>query len=150
TVALTTISLTSLGGNAYAIGGLDALDGLDGHYVLTLNTMLVSDLAGNSGTGSASASWVMLTTPPTAPSGLGITPDTGASNTDGLTTAQAFAFFGTLGQPALTVHLTDITTNTALPDATVTGTSFSAPLNFATPGAHQLSATAVDAAGNSS
>ncbi len=82
-----------------------------------------------------------------APTGLGISPDTGVSSSDGITDTGAVTFFGTLGRTGLTVHLVDLTTGKDLGDATVSGTSFSANLTLAE-GSHRIQATATDAAGN--
>jgi uncharacterized membrane protein len=82
-----------------------------------------------------------------APTGLGISPDTGRSATDGITDTGSVTFFGTLGQTGLTVHLVDLTTGTDLGDATVSETSFSANLTLAE-GSHRIQATATDSAGN--
>src|SRR5262249_22510461 len=93
-------------------------------------------------------SWVMITTPPAAPSNLAISPDTGVSSTDGITNANVLTLSGALGAPGLVVDVFDVTTNTDLGNALVTGTTFSKTLNFSLLGAHQLRTRAIDAAGN--
>ncbi len=84
-----------------------------------------------------------------APTGLGISPDTGRSATDGITDTGTLTFFGTIGQTGLTVHLVDLTTGVDLGNATVSGTSFSANLRLAE-GSHKIQATATDAVGDAS
>src|SRR5262249_33668832 len=86
-------------------------------------------------------------TPPAAPTVLAITPDTGPSSGDGITSTGAVTFTGTLGETNLLVHLYDVTTATGLGDATVSGTTFQAGLTLAA-GPHRLRATAEDAAQN--
>ncbi len=57
-----TTSLVS--GSTYQISGLAGVTGTDGNYVPTVNASGINDLAGNAGTGSATTSWLMDTTPP--------------------------------------------------------------------------------------
>ena len=59
-----TINLVS--GSTYEIGGLSGLTTAEGTYMLTVNASGIQDQAGNFGTGSMSASWLMDTTPPTS------------------------------------------------------------------------------------
>ena len=92
---------------------------------------------------------VVNETPPAAPTDLTISPDAGSSSNDGITDTGSLTFSGQLGATGLEVHLDDVTTGTALPDATVSGTSFSAPLNLAE-GVHDIRATAEDVVGNTS
>ena len=116
---------------------------IDGTYTFTVSAAGVKDLAGNTGTGSASDTWVLLTTPPAAPTDLAISPNTGA--TPGLTDTGAVTLTGALSESGLTVDVMDGTTDLGF--ATVTGTTFSIALNLPA-GANQLEVTADDAAGN--
>ena len=59
-----TLSLDS--GTTYDIDGLAGLTTGEGAYSLTLNAAGITDLYGNPGSGSASTSWLMDTTPPTS------------------------------------------------------------------------------------
>ena len=101
------------------------------------------DLYGNTGTGSASETWVLLTTAPAAPTDLAISPNTGA--TPGVTDTGSVTLTGTLSEPGLSVDVMD--GNTDLGYANVTGTTFSIALNLPN-GANPLAVTADDAAGN--
>jgi hypothetical protein len=57
-VPLTSAVTTSLvSGSTYQISGLDSFTAAAGNYVLTVNATGVQDLAGNTGTGSASVTW---------------------------------------------------------------------------------------------
>jgi hypothetical protein len=85
----------------------------------------------------------------TAPTNLGISPDTGISFTDGITDTGSVNFTGTVNQTGLSVHLQDLTTSTDLGSHTVTGTTFSIPLTLAE-GTHVIQAQASDSAGESS
>jgi len=60
------VSLTLVAGDTYAIGGLAGLTASEGNFVLTVNAADIEDTYGNSGTGSATTSWLMDTTPPTS------------------------------------------------------------------------------------
>lgn len=86
---------------------------------------------------------------PAAPTGLRISPDTGASSTDGFTSQQDVTFSGQLAEEELRVYLYDVSTLTDLGQAAVVGTSFSKELDLA-PGRHLLRARAEDSAGNRS
>ena len=65
-----------------------------------------------------------LISPPAAPSDLAISPDTGASSTDGITDTGTLTLSGKLGSAGLSVELFDETLNVRLSDATVNGTAF--------------------------
>jgi hypothetical protein len=61
-----TISLVNGTTDTYRISGLTSLTTTDGTYVLTVNAADVQDLNGVAGTGTASVTWLMDTTPPTS------------------------------------------------------------------------------------
>lgn len=114
----------------------------------------VTDLAGNTAR-SASSTFTIDVTAPSAPVGLGLTTatDTGASSTDGITNAPAQAFTGT-AEAYATVALYDggvaITgaTATVVPATTGAATgAFTIPVTLAA-GTHAITATATDRAGN--
>ncbi len=140
------VTVSALSGSVYRISGINWFVGQEGTYVVTISATAINDLAGNAGVGSASTSWVMDTTPPVAPANLGITPDHGTSSTDGLTNVQNVTFHGTLTETGLLVHIADSILGD-LGYATVTGTTFSAPLTLSL-GVHHLTAYSVDAAAN--
>ena len=60
------VSITLVSGSTYQIGGLSGLTGAGGSYVLTINAADIENSSGNAGTGLASTSWLMDTTPPTS------------------------------------------------------------------------------------
>jgi hypothetical protein len=68
-------TLVPLGGGFYLFSDLSGLTGSDGVYTLTLSMTNVQDLAGNSGTGSASDSWTMDTIAPAVTDVIDVTPD---------------------------------------------------------------------------
>ena len=60
------VSVTLVSGSTYMISGLSSRTGTEGTYTLTVNAADIHDVYGNPGTGSASTSWLMDTTPPTS------------------------------------------------------------------------------------
>src|SRR5262249_26408023 len=116
---------------------------IDGMYTFTVSAAGVMDLAGNMGTGSSSATWVLVTSAPAAPTNLAITPNTGS--TPGLTDTGAVTLTGTLAHSGLAAERRAGPPGGGLPP--LPGTSFpTAPTPPA--GANPLAVTASDAAGN--
>ena len=132
----------------FTIGNINWVQGYAGTYTLTVNAAGVSDLAGNTGSGSTNESWTLILETPAAPANLMITPDLGISSTDGLTSTNNITFSGSVGASNLNVQVFDQTLGLSLGTATMTGTNFSIPLEFTTEGYHNLQANVVDAAGN--
>ena len=60
------VTITLVSGDTYAIGGLSSLSTAEGQYTLTVNAADIQDLNGFAGTGTASTTWLMDTTPPTS------------------------------------------------------------------------------------
>jgi hypothetical protein len=85
--------------------------------------------------------------PPKPPTGLAVSPDTGASATDGVTDTGAVTFSGVLDQAGETVEVFDTTAGTDLGPAKVTGASFSLALSLAE-GSHRLRALAQNVSGS--
>jgi hypothetical protein len=142
------VGVSRLDALRYRISNFNWVVGQEGTYVLTVNAAAITDLAGNTGVGSASESWVMDTTRPTAPSNLAINPDRGVSASDGLSNTNAPLFTGSVGETNVSVRLFDVTTSSDLDDALVTGTTFSKQLNLTAVGAHRIRARATDSAAN--
>jgi hypothetical protein len=142
------VSVAQVDADTYRITGFNWVVGQPGEYVLTVNAAGINDLAGNAGSGSGAETWVMDTVDPAAPTGLAITPDNGVSDTDGRTNTLDITLTGNLSETGLTVRLADVTSNTDLGYAAVTGTTFSGSFTLSGAGAHKLRARAVDAAGN--
>jgi hypothetical protein len=116
--------------------------------------VLATDLAGNTAR-SATSSFTIDLTKPDAPTGVGLTAatDTGASSTDGITSASAQVITG-VSEAHATVQLFDgaiaisgaTTTVTPTSTGAATGT-FTIPTTLAT-GTYQITAKATDRAGN--
>ena len=140
------MTITELSPTEFEISNFNNLvSPIDGTYTFTVSAAGVQDLAGNVGSGTASDTWVLLTTPPAAPTDLAISPNTGVSA--GLTDTGSVTLTGTLAESGLTVVVSEA--NAELGTATVNGTSFSIALNLPA-GSNTLQVTAVDAAGNTS
>ena len=142
------VTISVLPGNIYQVNGLAALTGSNGSYTFSVNATTLQDLAGNSGQGSSSITFVVNTMLPAAPANLAITPNTGVMPANNLTNTTSLTLTGSLNEAGLTVHVVDTTTNTDLGEQVETGTTFSFPIAFSTTGAHTLSVTAIDGVGN--
>jgi len=142
------VTVTPVSTTTFRIANFNWVVGAEGNYTLTVNASSVMDPAGNSGSGSASRSWIMDTTPPAAATNLTASPDTGISTSDGLLNANALTFSGTLAESNLTVRVADATGGADFGEANVTGTNFSKPLQLASAGTHRLRARTMDTAGN--
>ena len=91
------VMIQAVGGAVYQITGLNWFMGLQGAYQLIVNGNGVQDLwRANIGSGTASASWIMETVSPDAPTGVALTPDRGVSNSDGLTDTEQVSITGTV------------------------------------------------------
>lgn len=141
------VKVTQIDPATYRVDNFTWVSGIEGQYVLTVNAAAVRDAAGNAGQGSASASWLMDTTRPVIPTQLAISPDLGASSTDGITSVQNVTLSGPLLEPNLTIHVFDVTANADMGSATVTANSLSKPLQLAE-GLHRFRLQAIDLAGN--
>lgn len=142
------VTVTPLTSTNYRIANFNWVVGYPGSYTLTVDATAITDLAGNSGSDSASETWQMVTETPASPANLLISPDLGISSTDGLTCSNVITLSGTVASTNLTVRVQDQTTGTDLGTATLNGTNFSAVLTFTGGGQHHLKTTAVDAAAN--
>jgi len=141
------VLVQAVAGGHYQILGLNWFTGAEGTYSLTVAGNHVSDLAGNAGVGTASTTWVMDTTAPTAPGGIGLAVDRGVSATDGLTNSSSITVIGAVAESGLLIHVIDTTLGNDLGYFNAGATGFSAAISLSA-GVHHLQIYAVDAAGN--
>jgi hypothetical protein len=144
------VTIAQLSGSTYQINGLDALDGTNGSYVLTVSAAGVQDLQGNFGGGSASTSWTVdsSVTPPLPASNVAVTPGTSTAATDFVTNSTSVTITGTLGAANERVDLYDVTQSQDLGTATVTDTSFSENVSGLAAGSQTIRIRVSDSAGN--
>jgi hypothetical protein len=142
------VSIRQVSETVYEVSGLSALTAAEGAYSFVVDVQRLRDLAGNPGAPTAPRTWVALTTPPAPATQLLVTPHFGAPPDDNVTNTLSPTLSGTLAAANLTVDLFDVTTNTALGQAVVSGTSFRGAVTFAGPGGHRVRVRVTDAAGN--
>ncbi len=142
------VTVTPVNATTYKIANFNWVVGSPGTYDFTVDAAGLSDLAGNSRSGSTNETWQMILETPASPTNLAITPDTGIFANDGLTATNTIVLSGTVGTTNLAVRVWDQTSGTDFGSATVNGTHFTKVLNFIAQGQHQLKLTAVDVAGN--
>ncbi len=141
------VAVTRISDTVYRISNFNWVVGDQGTYTIGVNGAGIMDLAGNTGLGSVSESWVMETSKPLPPFNLAIAPDRGVSATDGRTSVPAVTLSGSLTETNLSVTVFDATTRTDLGQAVVNGTNFNKLITFAA-GSHHLQVHAADAAAN--
>ena len=112
-------------------------------------TATATDVAGNTSTVSAVFSPVIDRTAPNAPSITGISPDTGSSSSDGITSATKLVIGGTAEANALVAVYEDATVLGAVTADGGGNWSFNDPRTLAD-GTHKYSALASDQSGNTS
>ncbi len=139
-------TITELSPTTFQVSGFNNfIYPVDGTYTFTVSAAGVQDLAGNSGVGTASDTWVMDTTPPDLATNLSIAPSAGvdASGTL-LTNTGNVTLTGTVDQTGLLLDVYDGATE-VITDAPITGESISASLTLSD-GLHDLRVHVVDAA----
>ncbi len=152
TEAPTSLEFTPLDWNVpqvVTVTGQSGQTAADVDYMIVL-AAAVSDDPNYSGLVANSVSVTnQLIPPPGAPTDLAISPDTGASSSDGITDTGTLTLTGSLSASGLTVEVFDETAGVQLANATVKGTSLSESLSLAG-GTHDLRVIAVDSFGQKS
>lgn len=142
------VAISHISGTRYRISGLSGITAASGTYQLTVSLAGVQDAAGNAGTGTASDTWVVDTTPPVAATNLRIVPDTGESNADGRTNVLQMNLLGDLAESGLRVDVFDLTAGAPLGAIASTPMQFSLPIQFSVVGTHLVRVRVTDAADN--
>jgi len=142
------VVVNKIDATTYRISNFNWVIGQQGTYTLTVDAAGIQDMAGNVGSGSISETWEMITTRPIPPQNLALVPDLGKSSTDLLINNLKPNLQGTAARTGLTLRVRDMTLDQDLGAFPVTGTTFSAPLNFAQQGTHRLKVNLIDNAAN--
>ena len=117
-------------------------------------TVRVEDAVGNQGTASSPAFTTTIDTAAPTLTVTGISPDSGSSSTDGITSATSVTVSGTIDNADVALTVTVFRDGVAVGTATVTQTGPNkgdwtlSGVALSTDGAHTLTAQATDAAGN--
>ena len=154
---LDSISITRIDddGLVYSISGLRGAFISDGTYTLTVQTAHIADDAGDTGISGKSIMWTVLggeAAPPTV-SALGITPDCGFSDGDGVTFGSDFTLNGSVDRAGVTVQV--LARRQGVSDfevwnGVVSGKTFSIPVRLTTGGSVTLVLGVADDSGNTS
>ena len=131
----------------YRIAGIENLQAQEGTYTLTVTGDEVRDEAGNAASNSLSQTWELDLTAPAAPTDVTISPSLETSGTGNANTTK-MVVAGTIAEEGLTVSLRDLTANSDLGEATITGTTFEKAITLESPGNREIEITLTDAAGN--
>ncbi len=142
------VSIEQVTETTFLIKGTNWNQGLEGNYELTVDASGIADLAGNLGQNALTVNWVMDFTNPLPPENLAMTPDTGVSDTDGLTRSREITLTGTLAETGLSVRLVDETLGEELGYATVDGTTFTHTFALGDGVNHRIRVRAIDGADN--
>jgi len=139
-------------GSTYRIHGIDLVqavlaDPQVAQFTLVVDGSGTSDLAGNTGMGTASATWTIDLERPQPAANLVLATASGPV-VDGLLDSRAAVLSGDLAEPGLAVAVRDATTGIELARETFAGASFSLPLVFPSVGQHALRVRTIDPAGN--
>ncbi|VGO16683.1 Bacillopeptidase F [Pontiella desulfatans] len=148
-----TASLEKTDDATYLVSGLGALSMDDGHYEVVFNAGSITDIAGNPGVGFSSVSWHTDNTPPEELADLSISPDTGISDSDGITAVDAFSLAATLPETNLHVEVYEevlVGDPSLLAELDPVSTLLDVPLSFDRGGHLDLLVRCSDAAGNTS
>ncbi|MFV2069209.1 MAG: hypothetical protein ACC645_19770, partial [Pirellulales bacterium] len=138
--------------NTYRIYGINwvqafVADPQIADFTLTIDGSGILDLAGNVGTGTASATWTIDLDRPVAATNLAL--DTASGPVVGGVVDSIFATVsGDLEETDLTIAVRDMTTDIELARETFTGLQFSLPIVFPSVGQHDLRVRVIDVAGN--
>jgi hypothetical protein len=118
----------------------------DGSHAITAKA---TDLAGNVSTASAALTVTIDSTAPATPSvpDLATASDSGTSSTDNLTSVAAATFTGSAETGSTVTIFSD---GVAVGSAVATGTGYSVTTSALADGTHQITAQAIDTAGNAS
>ncbi len=124
----------------------------EGEYELTVSAMNLTDAAGNTGSGDLLATWTVDRSTTISITDLGIDPDLGTSDTDGITSANSFDALYELSSNAAQVTVSQVSFGTE--QVLFTGQNVAtgphvAPVTFPNGGNVEMKIVAIDASGGS-
>ncbi len=149
---LTAGQLTQVDPDEWRVSGFGLASYLDGDYAFTVDATGVTDAIGNAGSGTANVTWEVDRSTPIAVTNVGIDPDLGISNSDGITSSGSFNALFNLNADAAQVTIAQ--TSFGSEQVLVTLQDLSAgthavPVTFPTGGNTGLKVTAVGNNGGS-
>lgn len=138
--------------NTYRVSGLSwvqafVADPQVADFTFSVDSSGIMDLAGNVGDELQSTSWTIDLDSPAPVMNLQLETFSGIVS-NGRVNSLFAEISGQLGETGLTVSVTDLTTGGLLFDDVINDTSFDVPIEFPSPGRHNLEVKLVDAAGN--
>jgi len=142
--------LSQVDADEWQVTGFGLASYPDGDYSFTVSATTVTDAIGNAGSGSLNATWTVDRSTPITVTGVGIDPDLGISNNDGLTSTDAFDALFNLSEDAAQVTIAQTSFGSEQVLATlqnVTAGVQSVPVVFPTGGNTGLKVTAIGANG---
>ncbi|MFN3168758.1 MAG: CARDB domain-containing protein [Phycisphaeraceae bacterium] len=116
-------------------------------FTIRVDATGVTDLAGNAGTNTDTATWTIDLDPPPGPTNVRLFADNGEVQGSSVGHGNAL-ITGELSEAGLTVVVTDLTNDTELARETVPGNSFAIPILLESAGRHELEIRTIDPAGN--
>ncbi|MEO7082316.1 MAG: hypothetical protein ABIY71_12340, partial [Flavobacteriales bacterium] len=152
TLPLLAGQLTQVDADEWRVSGFGLATYLDGGYAFNVNASAVSDAIGNTGSGSLSTTWTVDHTAPIAVTNVGINPDLGISNSDGITSNTGFDALFNLSASATQVTISQTSFGSEQVIATLSNLGAgpqAIPVNFSTAGNTGLKITAIGANGGS-
>lgn len=149
-VSLTGATLTTVDNVTWTLGNLTGVTGLEGTYTLTLRSTGagIIDKDGILLAADATTGWSVDTTPPSAPALTAISTDTGASDSDGVTSDPTLVIVGT-AEAGSTVTVSRNGTSIGTTSADGSGAwTFDSGNTILSAGTFAFTARAIDLAGN--
>ena len=102
---LSQVTLTKKSGSEYQFTQFRLLTYYEGNYTLKVKLDGVTDIPGNTASGTVEHTWTVYRTTPKAVTGLRITPDSGFSDSDAITSSGTVSVVMTVNEPGSRIQL---------------------------------------------
>lgn len=102
---LSQLTLTKISSSEYRFTQFRLLTYYEGTYILKVKPDGVTDIPGNTASGITERTWIVYRTTPKAVTGLRITPDSGFSDTDAITSSGTVSAVMTVNEPGSRIQL---------------------------------------------